>query len=413
MNEHMNKKVNVIILFAMVILTMLFEITGFSTTFGTSYVYVVKPMIWIIIGIITYFFFKNNFILNPKYKRQVDFCVVVSSMIYFLIYFILGYAKGFANSPYDRTLNGVVTNIWSVIPIIIVREYVRYYMITNCGQKKIFLWTFLISLLFTSMDLNFLKFDSYFANSFSLFEFFIQTFFPSIIKNLFLTYVAYFSGYGSPIIYSLLPELAMFLLPILPDIDWALSSILNAIVPFFAYVYINYTISKIDRTSRNKVEKTVGIKGWLAMILIVLLMVGLGLGVFPVQPIVIGSNSMLPVIRKGDIVIVKKTNIKNVKEGDIIRYVLDGNYIIHRVQKIKISSYGSRIFITKGDNNDSIDIYPVKESQFAGVIKFTIPYVGYPTIILRELINPSMGSDVKVEKGRTSQIYEKLDSTFI
>ena len=122
----MNKKVNVIILFAMVILTMLFEITGFSTTFGTSYVYVVKPMIWIIIGIITYFFFKNNFILNPKYKRQVDFCVVVSSMIYFLIYFILGYAKGFANSPYDRTLNGVVTNIWSVIPIIIVREYVRY-----------------------------------------------------------------------------------------------------------------------------------------------------------------------------------------------------------------------------------------------------------------------------------------------
>lgn len=409
----MSKKTNVIILFIMVIFTMLFEITGFSTVFGASYVYVVKPMMWIVIGIIAYFFFKNNYILNPKYKRQVDFCVVVASMIYFLIYFVLGYAKGFANSPYDRTLNGVITNIWSVVPIIIVREYIRYYMITNCGQKKIFLWTFLISLLFTSIDLNFLKFSSYFANSFSLFEFLIQTFFPSIIKNLFLTYVAYFSGYGAPIIYSLLPELVTFLLPILPDIDWALSSILSAIVPFFAYVYINYSISKIDRTLRTKTEKTVGIKGWLVMVLLVLIIIGLGLGVFPIQPIVIGSNSMLPVIRKGDIVIVKKTNIDKVKKGDIIRYVLDGNYIIHRVQKINITGDGSRIFITKGDNNDNIDLYPVEESQFAGVIKFTIPYVGYPTIILRELLNPSMGSDVKVEKGKTSSIYERVDDTFI
>lgn len=409
----MSKKVNIVILFIMIIFTMLFEITGFHTVFGSSYVYVVKPMMWIVIGIISYFFFKNNFIINQKYKKQVDFCVVVASLIYFLIYFILGYVKGFANSPYDRTLNGIITNIWSIVPIIIVKEFARYYMITNCGQKRIFLWTFLISLLFTLTDMNFFKFSSYFSNSFALFEFLIQTFIPSIIKNLFLTYVSYFSGYGSPIIYSLLPEIVTFLLPILPDIDWTLSSILNAIVPFFAYVYINYIISRIDRKFRTKSEKTVGIKGWLAMILLVLLIVGLGLGVFPIQPIVIGSNSMLPVIRKGDIVIVQKTNTDNVKKGDIIRYVLDGNYIIHRVKKINILNDGSRIFITKGDNNDNIDLYPVEESQFAGVIKFTIPYVGYPTIILRELLNPNMGSDVKVEKGRTSFDYRSLKNAFI
>lgn len=409
----MSKKVNIVILFIMIIFTMLFEITGFHTVFGSSYVYVVKPMMWIVIGIISYFFFKNNFIINQKYKKQVDFCVVVASLIYFLIYFILGYVKGFANSPYDRTLNGIITNIWSIVPIIIVKEFARYYMITNCGQKRIFLWTLLISLLFTLTDMNFLKFSSYFSNSFALFEFLIQTFIPSIIKNLFLTYVSYFSGYGSPIIYSLLPEIITILLPILPDIDWALSSILNAIVPFFAYVYINYIISRIDRKFRTKSEKTVGIKGWLAMILLVLLIVGLGLGVFPIQPIVIGSNSMLPVIRKGDIVIVQKTNTDNVKKGDIIRYVLDGNYIIHRVKKINILNDGSRIFITKGDNNDNIDLYPVEESQFAGVIKFTIPYVGYPTIILRELLNPNMGSDVKVEKGRTSFDYRSLKNAFI
>lgn len=409
----MSKKLNILILSFIVLITILFEAFGFSTNLGASYTYVVKPMIWIVIGIISYFFFKNSFILNKKYKKQVDFCVVVASLIYFFIYFILGYVKGFAHSPYDRTLNGIITNLWSTVPIIIVKEYLRYYMITNCGQKKIFLWTFLISLLFTLCDLNFLKFSTYFSNSFTFFEFMMQTFIPSIIKSLFLTYVAYFSGFGSPILYVLLPELTMFVLPILPDIDWALASILNAIVPFFTYVYINYVISKIDRTSRVKVEKTVGIKGWLAMILIVLLVVGLGLGVFPVQPIVIGSNSMLPVIRKGDIVVVKKVAASKIKQGDIIRYVLDGNYIIHRVEKIKKTSGGRRIFITKGDNNDNIDLYPVKESQFAGIIKFTIPYVGYPTILLRELLNPNMGNDVKVEKGRISCIFKKLDDTFI
>ena len=122
---------------------------------------------------------------------------------------------------------------------------------------------------------------------------------------------------------------------------------------------------------------------------------------------------MLPVIRKGDIVVVKKVAASKIKQGDIIRYVLDGNYIIHRVEKIKKTGDGKRIFITKGDNNDNIDLYPVKESQFAGIIKFTIPYVGYPTILLRELLNPNMGNDVKVEKGRTSCIFEKLDDTFI
>lgn len=408
----MSKNLRLMILSIIILLSMTLEVTGLYIELGASYVYTVKPLIWIVIGIIALIFFKNELIANQKYKKQVVFCVVVTTLIYFFIYFVFGYIKGFAYNPYDRSLYGLLTNIWTFLPVIVVKEYVRCYMINNCGQKKIILWSFLITILFAVVDFKVYKFSSYFATPLSTAEFFMETLFPSLVTNFFLTYVSYYAGYGSAIFYSLLPQLAMYALPILPDIDWATTSILNAIVPFFSYVYINYLINKTDKTLRRPVSKTIGIKGWLAMILLIMLNVCFGLGVFPISPIVIGSNSMAPKIHKGDIVLISDADVSKVKKGDIIRYTLDGNYIIHRVIKINVDRDGNRIFVTKGDNNRNIDLYPVKESQYAGIIKFNIPYVGYPTIILRELLNPSMGSDVKVEKGKTAFLINDKYVTF-
>ena len=51
-------------------------------------------------------------------------------------------------------------------------------------------------------------------------------------------------------------------------------------------------------------------------------------------------------------------------------------------------------------DNDNIDLYPVKESQYAGTIKLNIPYLGYPTLLLGELLNSSADDKVTVDKGR-------------
>lgn len=135
---------------------------------------------------------------------------------------------------------------------------------------------------------------------------------------------------------------------------------------------------------------------------VIILMVCFGLGMFPIKPLVIASNSMAPKIYKGDIVIIKDTDVKKVKEGDIIRYRMENYYVVHRVVTIYEDNNGDRVFITKGDNNDDIDLYPVKESQFAGVIKFDIPYLGYPTLMLSRLLNTGVEDTVIVDKGRTN-----------
>ena len=397
----MKKNIKLIILALIILSSIVLEATKISMKLGSSYAYVLKPMIWIFIGIITFVFFKNEKIVNNKYKKEVNFVVVVTTLIYFLIYFVLGYIKGFANNPYDSSLRGIITNLWTFLPMLIVREYVRYYMINNCDQKRILSWTLFISLMFVAVDLNIYKFDTYFETSLTTLEFIIETLLPGIVTNLYLTYICYFAGYKTSVLYALLPQLALYVLPILPDADWSVLSILNSAVPFFSYIYINYMINKMDKTLNHKEVKTVDLKGWLSMIAIVILMVCFGVGLFPIEPLVIASNSMAPKIYKGDIVIIQDKDVSEVKKGDIIRYKMDGYYVVHRVVMINEDEEGNRQFITKGDNNDDIDLYPVKEYQYAGTIKFDIPYLGYPTLILSKLLNTNVDDKVTVDIGRT------------
>lgn len=409
----MKKNLKIIILSIIVLTSMTFEVIGMSTSFGSFYSYVVKPLIWIFIGIITYFFFKGDVIPNLKHKKEVSFCVIVTTLIYFAIYFCMGYVKGFAHNPYDYTLKGVINNLWIFVPIVIVKEYLRYYMINNSSQKRILLNALLISILFTLIDLNIYKFGSYFSSSLNAFEFVIQTLIPSLITNLYLTYISYYASYKAALIYTFIPQFLMYVLPILPDLDLATISLLNSIIPFFSYIYINYLINKLDKTLDRRDNKTVGIKGWILMILFIIFMVLFGLGVFNIKPLVIASNSMLPKIRKGDIVIIKDIDVNKIKKGDVIRYKMDGYYVVHRVVLIRTDEKGKREFVTKGDNNNDVDLFSVKEYQVDGIVKLDIPYLGYPTLIFSKILHTDVDKKVTIDKGRINWLSKNDKYWFI
>lgn len=398
----MKKNINIIVLAIIILSSIIFEVTKISMIFGSSYTYIIKPLTWLFIGVATFVFFKNGMIVNNKYKSEVNFIVLVTTMVYFLIYFVLGYINGFAHNPYDTSLKGIVTNLWSFVPMLLIREYVRYYMINNCDQKRILWWALFIALMFSLTEINMYKIDSYFTDSLSITAFFIETLVPSVIVNLYLTYISYFAGWKTTTIYALLPQLCMFVFPILPNVTWATLSILNSAIPFFSYLYCNYRINQMDKTVNRKDYKTVGLKGWFAMVAIVGLMICFGLGMFPIEPIVIASDSMAPKIRKGDVVIVFDKDVRNVQVGEVIKYKMDGYYVIHRVKEIQEGVNGEKIFITKGDNNNDIDLFPVEEKQFDGVIRMKIPFVGYPTLILNKLLHTDVEDKVIVDKGNTN-----------
>jgi hypothetical protein len=44
---------------------------------------------------------------------------------------------------------------------------------------------------------------------------------------------------------------------------------------------------------------------------------------------------------------------------------------------------GKRVFLTQGDNSPSPDM-PVKAEQIVGIVRAQVPYVGYPSVWLKE-----------------------------
>ena len=91
------------------------------------------------------------------------------------------------------------------------------------------------------------------------------------------------------------------------------------------------------------------------------------------KPLVILSGSMEPILKVGGILYYKEENINDFNEGDVLVYQLNDHIISHRIVKVLDDS-----FITKGDNNKSIDIYEDLNYQILGKgTNWSIPYIGY------------------------------------
>lgn len=81
---------------------------------------------------------------------------------------------------------------------------------------------------------------------------------------------------------------------------------------------------------------------------------------------------MSPEFEVNTIVFSKKVNFNSLKNGDIIVFVnSNGNKVCHRIMEIDEEN---EQIITKGDNNEFIDILPVDKDNIQGKVCFKIPY---------------------------------------
>ena len=94
---------------------------------------------------------------------------------------------------------------------------------------------------------------------------------------------------------------------------------------------------------------------------------------------------MIPTLNIGDIVIIKKiNNYAELKKKDILIHKNNNRIVIHRIIDIKAAD-GHYIYQTKGDNN--ADAYQIDKEHVIGKYLFKIPYIGYPTVWLSQIIN--------------------------
>ena len=372
--DWMKKGFNKILILEIILLIfLLFN----SFVFKIANMYVISGIMlpFLILMIVLNGFEKDNY----RYKKDVLLNIIIFLLMYYFITYFLGLFSGFVKSSYSLSFINIIKNTFPVIALILISELMRYLpcLIIGC-------------LLFVMVDVNTMVHIYDVKTALGITKMICLVVFPSITKNIFLTYLTMKVGYKNGIIYRLITELSTYLLPIFPDFGEYINVLLKTVLPIAIMARLNnmfnyYSVRKIKDSRYNNRKLVLYSVITFALLTIVLLTSGL----FTYQALTIGSGSMSPAIEKGDVIVLKSMKneeARKIKKGDVLVYNHDNKIIVHRV--IKKSNNGETIsFKTKGDYNNAKDSWTVKQEDVIGIVKFRIRWIGMPTVALNELLN--------------------------
>lgn len=120
----------------------------------------------------------------------------------------------------------------------------------------------------------------------------------------------------------------------------------------------------------------VRVKDFIFRIIYVLLIIYLLIfvpSIWGYKPLVVMSGSMEPTLQVGGILYYHEFDLEDFENGDILVYSTKEHIISHRL----VDKTGDG-FITKGDNNNTIDSSLVNNNQILGKgTNWSIPFIGY------------------------------------
>ena len=369
-----------LLIFEILIILLLF-LNNFVSSILRGYVEVILLIVLLFLFYLLFGFEKDRHHL----WKNVCIEIIIFLLIFFILYYLLGIIISFTKVNNYYTLVGLKNIFIPMISIIILKEILRYMMIKKAFDYRVL--HIFACIFFIAFDLVG-KFDiSTFKTKYDTFVFVATIFLPIISKNILCSYVSYHVGYKPVIMYLLIVELYGYLMPIIPNPSQFVYSVIWLVVPLLL-LYRIYNYLKKEKHD-IKLERDYQRKKFVSLILptaVVIFLVYIVSGYFHYQAIVIASGSMEDGISKGDIVIVEKIddNTDLLEKGDVIAYRYNKIIIVHRLVN-KIVSGGETYFYTKGDANNNIDNYKITKDMIIGVVNHKIPYIGYPTIWIKEL----------------------------
>ena len=367
------------------IIMFLAILNSFNSSLSNVYV---LPFILFICDVI--FFFVLGFEKsNKRLNKIVSFDVFMYSMIFLILYYLFGIIIGYAESNNYLTLYGLTVFIIPTILKIIFKEHLRNSLLTKSGDNKfLIIYT---SLLFIMIDifpsLSILKI----SNTHDTFLFIALVLLPSITTNILATYINIKVGYIPVIIYLLIFSLYQYIVPIVPDPNEYLKAIIDFVLPILILFKVRKNINKYSE-ERQEIDRNYNRPAIILLIIpivLIIIIIYFVSGYFKYYALAIASGSMHPVFDRGSVVITERVNDKygnysKLKEGEIIAYRTGKNIIVHRL--IRIVSAGDELFYyTKGDANNEEDDYLIKKEDIIGIVRFKIPYIGYPTVWFSEI----------------------------
>lgn len=369
----------------MIIFTTFLFVNSFVFKIKNTYVFF---GILVLLSIVTYFAIGYE---RETQRNKKDVLLNLSSyfLIYFLVTYILGLATGFLRTAYSLRLADIFGNIFPYLIIILAREFFRYLYFCKAKSSKVLIILGMLFFILLDVNLNIHLYNT--AKLEGIVKIICLVIFPSITKNILLSYLTVRAGYKNAIFYSCVMELNKFIFPIFPDFGEYIVTLINVIFPLGVLYGIN---EKFKFNEKRKIassryhSKNLLFYSVITFLLLIIIM--LTSGYFKYYALTIGSGSMEKAISKGDVVIVKKLKQNELNTLRVKKHVLvynhDGVIIVHRLVKIKEIN-GKTFYITKGDNNLTRDSYKIDPKDVIGIVSFKIKYIGFPTVSLNERLS--------------------------
>lgn len=383
--RYLNKKV--VALYAVIIAFLIGRVFIFSGSLVSKYTSLCNPLFWLFMAILSYLVARDEPSQKMRNKYDITQSIVIIVIIYCMIYFSLGLVFGYERSPYSHEVVAILKNLWTFISVIVFQEFTRYQLV-KLSPKKIGYYA-LITALFIIAEIDFWNFSSNFSNNVEFFKYMSQTIVPLIVTNCLFTYLSIMSANLPATIYRCLLMLMTILLPIFPSLNWLIKAMMEIVLVIIASLYVNYVDIKSSRIMTRRQVKKESVVFYIPFVIVLVVLVCFISGTFKYQPIAVLSNSMLPTFARGDAVIMKKIDkkdLKKLKKGTILYYSKEGRLIVHRIVSVKHTDDGKVEVTTKGDNNNANDPWVITEDDMIGTVSFMIPYIGYPSVWVNELL---------------------------
>lgn len=321
-----------------------------------------------------------------RYVKDIVLEIIIFLMTFFILYYLSGIFISFAKVGNYLTFKSIKNIILPVVLYILAKEYLRYTLITKAGDKKGIIALIIVA--FICMDCTIAMSISSLSFSKQTFLLLALTIIPTITENILCSWMTYYFGYIPSLVYLMIMYLYKYLLPIVPNPNEYLYSIIFFILPVLLILRL-YNWLKKDKTEAIVLEHKNAMKLKIVyeipIILILIMMIYFVSGYFKFYAIAIATGSMVPNINKGDVVIINKEfKEKDLEVGKVIAYNYNDKVVVHRIYKeVKIDK--ELIIYTKGDANSNMDEYKITKDMIIGIVNKKIPWIGYPTVMINEI----------------------------
>ena len=318
----------------------------------------------------------------PSYnKGEVAFLMAIIAALVVMIFYFTGLKFGFYKTIYGLRVDVILKYVLPIVVVIVATEITRSII---CMQESLLAsvvsyFAFIVAEVLIHYSLSqIFNFDRFM-------DVIGMVLLPAVISNLLYHYLAKRYGAVPNILYRLITTLYVYIIPYQSRIPDSMVSFARLLLPIAIFLFVDYLYEKKKRYALSKKGKLSAVLSVIAVVIMTALIM-LVSNSFQFGAYVIATESMTGELDKGDIAIYEEYDDQTIVEGQVIVFERNGNQVIHRVVEIE-NINGQNRYYTKGDANDDRDAGYVTKNEISGIVELKVPYLGYPTIWLRQFMS--------------------------